>query len=200
MTGWRQRLSWLMLKTRRSWQETALSGVGNLRLGFVRRPALPKPIFIHRERHIMTGIARFNPFRRFMHADPFGREIDDLFRGFFLTPTSPRSTLARQIPIDITEDEKSYRIRAEMPGLNKTDIQLSVSGDRVTISTETKQEMEEKTGEQVVLRECFYDGQYCALTLPQAVDDTTTTAKYADGVLELILPKTGTATRKIAIT
>jgi HSP20 family protein len=148
----------------------------------------------------MADITRFNPFGGLTRLDPFGRDLEDLFKGFFLTPIPFNQAAGSQIPVDITEDDKSYKVRAEIPGFNKEDIQISVNGDQVSISAETKKEKEEKKGDQVVLRECYYGKQYRAFTLAQMVDDTKTTAKYADGVLELVLPKKGAAaTRKIAI-
>lgn len=148
----------------------------------------------------MMDITRFNPFRNLTRLDPFGREMEDMLKGFYLTPFSLNQWNAGQIPIDITEDEKSYKVRAEIPGITKEDIHIAVNGDQVSISAETKKEKEEKKGDQVVLRECYFGRQYRAFTLPQAVDDTKTTAKYADGVLELVLPKKATAAaKKIAI-
>jgi HSP20 family protein len=149
----------------------------------------------------MAEVARFSPFRNLARLDPFGREFDDLFKGFLLTPLPAQQTAAgSRIPIDISEDETSYKVRAEIPGFSKEDIQISVHGDEVSISAETKRDKEEKTGETVVLRECYYGKQYRAFTLAQAVDDAKASAKYADGVLELVLPKKESAvTRKIAI-
>ena len=137
----------------------------------------------------MADITRFNPFRGLARLDPLGREMDDLFKGFFLTPMPFGQVQGGQIPIDVTEDEKSYKVRAEIPGFNKEEIQVSVNGDQVSISAETKKEKEEKKGDQVVLKECYYGRQYRAFTLPQAVDDAEATATYADGVLNLVLPK-----------
>jgi len=148
----------------------------------------------------MADLVRFNPFRGLSRLDPFGREIEDLFKGFFLTPVPFPQMGGSQIPVDVTEDEKSYKVRAEIPGFKREEIDVSVSGDQVTISAETKKEKEEKKGEQVVLRELYYGKQYRSFTLPQAVDDTKTTAKYSDGILELMLPKKGAAaTKKISI-
>ena len=144
----------------------------------------------------MADITRFNPLRGLARFDPFGRDIDDLFKGFFLTPVPFNQMTGGQIPLDITEDDKSYKVRAEIPGFNKEDVHVSVNGDQVSISAETKKEKEEKKGDQVVLRECYYGKQYRAFTLTQAVDDTKTTAKYADGVLELVLPKKAAAAKK----
>jgi HSP20 family protein len=126
--------------------------------------------------------------------------MEDMFKGFFLTPVPFNQLSTGQIPIDVTEDEKNYKVRAELPGFNREEIQVSVDGDQVSISAETKKEKEEKKGDQVVVRECYVGKQYRAFTLPQAVDDSKTSAKYVNGVLELVLPKkAATATKKIAI-
>jgi len=148
----------------------------------------------------MADLARFNPFRGLSRVDPLGREMEDLFKGFFLTPVPLQQMSSGQIPIDVTEDEKTYTVRAEMPGFSREEIEVSVNGDQVSISAQTKKEKEEKKGEQVVLRECYYGKQYRAFTLPQVVDDTKTSAKYTNGVLELVLPKkAAAATKKITI-
>lgn len=148
----------------------------------------------------MADITRFNPFRALTSFEPFGREFDELFKGFLLTPLSSKHLTGGQIPVDVTEDEKAYKVRAELPGFNKDEISVSVNADQVSISAETKKEKEEKKGEEVVFRECYYGKQYRSFTLPQGVDEAGATAKYEDGVLSLMLPKKAlTETKKIAI-
>lgn len=148
----------------------------------------------------MGEIARFNPFRGLARLSPFSREMDEMFKGFFLTPMSFDNTSEVQIPIDIAEDEKSYKVRAEMPGFNKEDINIAVSGDRVSINAEMKKEKEDRKGDKVIHRECFYGRQYRSFTLPQAVDESNTKAKYEDGVLNLELTKKeGANHKRIAI-
>lgn len=148
----------------------------------------------------MTDIARFNPFKGLTRVDPLTRDMDDLFQGFFMKPFSWHPMANHPFPIDVTENDGAYAIRAEIPGFKKEDIQVSVHGDQVIISAEAQKEKEEKEGDQIVLRECTYGRQYRTFTLPQAVDDTKTTAKYEDGVLKLTLPKKAdTALKKIAV-
>lgn len=148
----------------------------------------------------MADIARFTPFRNLSRLDPFGRDLDELFKGSFMTPMPAAALAGAQFPIDITEDDKAYKVHAEIPGFGKEDIHVQVNGDQVTISAETKKENEEKKDDRVVMRECYYGRQYRAFTLPQAVDDAATTAKYADGVLTLVLPKKGAGgAKKIVI-
>ena len=149
----------------------------------------------------MTDIARFNPLKGLNRIDPLARDMDELFQGFFMKPFSwNQMTTPNPFPIDVTENDGAYIVRAEIPGFKKEDIQVSVHGDQVTVSAETQKEKEEKKGDQVILRECTYGRQYRSFTLPQMVDDTKTTAKYENGVLKLTLPKKGDSTmKKIAV-
>lgn len=149
----------------------------------------------------MNDITRFNPLKGLTRIDPLTRDMDDLFQGFFMKPFSwNQMTTSNFFPIDVTENDGAYVVRAEIPGFKKEDIQVSVHGDQVTVSAETQKEKEEKKGDQVILRECSYGRQYRSFTLPQMVDDTKTTAKYENGVLKLTLPKKADgAMKKIAV-
>lgn len=148
----------------------------------------------------MNDLTRFNPLRGLSRFDPFGREFDELFKGFFLTPVPFAQASSGTIPIDVSEDEQSFKIRAEIPGFAKEDIHISVNGDQVAISAETRKENEEKKDDRVVFRECYYGKQYRSFTLAQPVDDAAATAKYEDGVLNIVLPKKASAeTRKITV-
>jgi len=163
----------------------------------------------------MAGLSLYNPFRSLDRLDPFGREMEEMLKGFFLNgrqmtdifkglyePVAPFAQLGTgRFPIDVTEDETTYRVRAELPGFQKDEIKVSVDGNQVSISAETRQDKEQKKGDQVIMQECYCGKQYRAFTLPQAVDDAKTAAKYSDGVLELALPKkAGAASSTIAIT
>ena len=120
----------------------------------------------------------------------FDDAFDDLFRGFFVRPLSfeaPAS--AAPFRVDVSEDEKAYQIRAEIPGVNKDDINITIDGDTVAISAEVKNEKEVKNGERVLRSERHYGKHYRAFTLGQAVDEAGAGAQYANGVLELTLPK-----------
>ena len=136
----------------------------------------------------MANITRYNPF---------DEAFDDLFRGFFVRPLSfeaPAS--AAQFRVDVSEDEKAYQIRADIPGVKKEDINVTIDGDTVAISAEVKNEKEVKNGERVLRSERYYGKLYRAFTLGQAVEETGTSAKYANGVLELTLPKKAAAQAK----
>jgi HSP20 family protein len=85
--------------------------------------------------------------------------------------------------------------------VKKEDIQVSIDGNRVSISAETKTEKEEKKGEKVLRSERYYGNVARSFTLANDVDETKAKAKYTDGVLELTLPKKEGATtvKKLAV-
>ena len=132
---------------------------------------------------------------------PFDEAFDDLFRGFFVRPVSYDAPAgAAQFRVDVSENEKAYTLRAEVPGVKKEDINVTIDGDTVAISAEVKHEKEVKNGDRVLRSERYYGKLYRAFTLGQAVEEAGTSAKYADGVLELTLPKKAAAqAKRIAI-
>ena len=129
----------------------------------------------------MGNITRFSPF---------DEAFDDLFRGFFVRPVSYEHPAGvAQFRVDVSENEKAYTLRAEIPGVRKEDINVSIDGDTVAISAEVKNEKDVKNGERLLRAERSYGKVYRAFTLGQAVEEAATHARYADGVLELTLPK-----------
>ncbi len=129
----------------------------------------------------ICNIARFSPF---------DETFNDLFRGFLVRPVSyDSSTAAAQFRVDVSENDGAYTLRAEIPGVKKEDISVTIDGDTVAISAEVKNEKDVKNGERVLRSERYYGKVYRAFTLGQAVDEAGANAKYANGVLELTLPK-----------
>lgn len=129
----------------------------------------------------MANVTRFTAF---------DDTIDDLFRGFFVRPVSfDGPAAAAQFRVDVTENDNAYRLHAEIPGVKKDDIQITIDGDTVAISAEVKSEKDVKNGGRALRSERYYGKVYRAFTLGQPVDEAGASAKYADGVLELTLPK-----------
>jgi HSP20 family protein len=145
----------------------------------------------------MANISRYDPFN-LVRADPFG-DMDDLFKGFFMRPVFEGQPQI-QIKIDVKEDDNAYTVHADIPGVKKEDIQVSIEGNQVSVSAETKVEKEEKKGEKVLRSERYVGKVARSFTLPHEVDDAQAQAKYSDGVLELTLPKkAATSAKKLAI-
>ena len=126
--------------------------------------------------------------------------FDDLFRGFFMRPVSFEGPQVNQIKLDVGEDEKAYTVHADIPGVKKEDINVTIDGNQVAISAEIKKEKEVTDGKKVIRSERYYGKVSRSFMLAQEVDESTAEAKYIDGVLELHLPKqTVSKTKNLAI-
>ena len=146
----------------------------------------------------MAGITRYDPFN-LSRVDPFS-DIDDLFKGFFVRPVAFEGQPQMQIKMDVKENDGNYTVHADIPGVKKEDIHVTIEGNQVSISAEVKKEKEEKQGEKVLRSERYYGKVARSFTLAQDVDEATAQAKYADGVLELTLPKKAVSSaKKLAI-
>jgi len=144
----------------------------------------------------MNNITRYSPFRRLARFDPLW-DMDDVFDRFMMQPVLRESTeIEPQIKMDVKESNGDYKIKAEIPGVKKDDIHVNIDGNRVSISAEIKKEMEEKEGEKVIRSERSYGMASRSFSLADEVDAGKVQAKYADGVLELTLPKKSGSTRK----
>jgi HSP20 family protein len=132
--------------------------------------------------------------------DPFaGTGIDDLFRGFF-APVRREVDSPVSIKVDVTENDKGYVVHAEIPGVRKEDIHVTIEGNQISIAAEVKRESEKKEGERVLRSERYYGSSYRSFVLPTEIDENTSEAKYDNGVLELKLAKKAAVTgRKLAI-
>lgn len=136
------------------------------------------------------------------HVRPYetSNDLDELFRGFFLRPVRMDQVQAPQMKVDVSENETAYTVRAEIPGVKKEDIEISIDGNQVSISAEVKAEKSAQEGERVLRKECFSGRAYRSFALPQELDDQTAEAKYVDGILSLKLPKKkAVAARKLEI-
>ncbi|HET7867597.1 MAG TPA: Hsp20/alpha crystallin family protein [Burkholderiaceae bacterium] len=129
--------------------------------------------------------------------------LDDLFPDLFRRFTQPMR-LADDAPadirIDVTETDKDYLVRAEVPGARKEDVRVTVNGNYVSITAEVKKEREEKSGNRVLLKETYYGMASRSFSLPQEINNKDVVAKLEDGVLKLTLPKReGAGSRSIAV-
>jgi len=90
--------------------------------------------------------------------------------------------------VDVVESENNYTIKADLPGLKKEELSVSVDGDVLTIKGEKKEESESKE-EGLIRRERSTGSFYRSVLLPNSVDVTQIKASYKNGVLELTAPK-----------
>jgi HSP20 family protein len=146
----------------------------------------------------MAGLTRFDPFTDIARLDPF-RNVEDFFREFSMTPSWRGIEPEPRIRMDLSETDQAYMINADMPGLKKDDIKISIDGNTISIRAEVKEEAETKEGT-TIRKERYYGEQFRSFALPQDVDEAKAEARYQDGVLRLTLPKkTTTGSKQITI-
>ena len=134
-----------------------------------------------------------------------GSLFDDFFKdlapGFYIKPLHgdplPSPT---QIKVDVKETDQGYTVQAEVPGVAKEDIQVSVDGNVVTLSAEVKQSDTQASDEKLLRSERYYGSVSRSFQLPADIDQDTAKAKYDNGVLTLTLPKKKSgASQRLAI-
>ena len=131
--------------------------------------------------------------------DPFNELVDDLFKGFLVRPVAYDGRGGEALPrmkVDVAEQNGAYTVTAELAGVKKEDIQVTIDGSQVTLAAEVKREKEASQDERVLHAERVYGKVSRSFTLPQEVDEAKAEAKFRDGVLELKLPKKAAAQRK----
>lgn len=123
---------------------------------------------------------------------PSLRRMFDFEPSWRLEPTGFGITVPA---VDVTEDEKAYKISAELPGMSEKDIEVAISGDMLTLKGEKRQEREEKEKNRY-LSERSYGAFQRAFTLPDGVERDKISAEFSKGVLTLTLPKTPEAQKQ----
>ena len=105
-----------------------------------------------------------------------------------------------QIKIDVKEDDAAYTVHAEVPGVPKEDINVSIDGNVVSLRAEVRQHDQKKDGEKLLRSERYYGSVARSFQLPVEVDAAQAKARYNNGVLTLTLPKKqGNKTQRLAI-
>ncbi|MHA7598386.1 Hsp20/alpha crystallin family protein [Alicycliphilus sp. T452] len=134
-----------------------------------------------------------------------GSLFDDFFKdfapGFYVRPLHGEGLPApSQIKIDVKEDDAAYTVQAEVPGVPKEDINVSIDGNVVSLRAEVRQHDEKKDGEKVLRSERYFGSVARSFQLPVDVDAAQAKARYDNGVLTLTLPKKqGNKTQRLAI-
>jgi HSP20 family protein len=132
--------------------------------------------------------------------DDMERWFDDVFSRRWLRPWRWEGRLpeafSRSMPkVDVVDRPNEVVVRAEVPGVDKKDIEVSVSGNMLTIRGESRKEVKEEKGD--YFRAELTRGSFSrTLALPAEVDDSKTKASMKDGMLELTLPKVEKAKRR----
>lgn len=135
----------------------------------------------------MALLTRWNPFKQLSRFEPMS-DFDELFRGFGMRQFNWDNETPLDLRMDVAEDDKAYTIKIDVPGVKKEDIEISIDGNRVSISAEVKRESKSEKGKEI------HSERYCgkafrSFTLADTVNEAKAEAKYDNGVLTLSLPK-----------
>ena len=150
----------------------------------------------------MSALTRWEPFTRW---SPL-KELEDMEKRlstiFGRSPMGADGEKKEAISVtewsplvDISEDEKEYVVKAEIPEMKKEDIKINVHDDVLTVSGERKYEKEEK-GKKYHRVERAYGSFRRSFALPENADGSKISAEYKDGVLKVHLPKSEQAKKK----
>ena len=141
------------------------------------------------------------PFKHRRDVPDVFNEMEDMIRkmwyGFPFHSITEDVDAAWTPRLDVSENDKSIEIVADLPGMEKKDINVSLEDDLLTIKGERKQEKEE-SGKHYHSIERRYGAFYRSLRLPVEVQSTKINASFKDGVLKITLPKTKKAKKKVA--
>ncbi len=139
------------------------------------------------------GVHALTPF------EEIDRVVERMFEGFFPRgwmrpmmrwewPAWPSFEEVRIPHVDVIERDAEVVVRAEVPGIDKKDLDVSVANNTVTIKGTTKKESKEEKGD-YHRREISASSFSRTVVLPTAIDGANAKASFRDGVLELTLPK-----------
>jgi len=135
------------------------------------------------------NITRWEPFR----------DVEEMFRQY--SPLFARSlrrsgdNAGEWAPVDISETDKEFVIKAELPEVKKEDVRVTLDDGVLTIAGERRHEKEHKDANEIRV-ESFYGTFSRSFSLPDNVDATGIRAETKDGVLRVRIPKTAPATPK----
>lgn len=136
----------------------------------------------------MNNLVR--PAERARGWDVFG-DFDDLMGGWFRSPAVLRREETAKMPaIDVSENEGAYLVKAELPGVVREDLNVTINDGVLTINAERKEEKKDEKDGRVIRQERYYGKFVRSLRLGSDIDEGRIEAQYENGVLNLSLPKT----------
>lgn len=123
-----------------------------------------------------------------------GSLFDDFFKdfapGFYVRPLHGDGLPSpAQIKVDVQESDSAFTVHAEVPGVAKDDIHVSIDGSIVSLRAEVRQHDQQAEGAKVLRSERYFGAVARSFQLPADVDAAQAKAKYDNGVLTLTLPK-----------
>lgn len=123
--------------------------------------------------------------------DNIMQELTESDQTFFQSDFSPSC--------ELSEDKTNFYVKFDIPGVKKDDVKVQMDGNQVTVSAERRDEKQSED-KKSYYSEISYGSYERSFTLPTSVDEKKIDAKFEDGVLTLVMPKSGrTSAKQIAI-
>ena len=132
-------------------------------------------------------IARFTPLTDVVS---LREAMDRLFEDSFIRPNgwTPSNGQPLAVPVDLWETNDAYHLRADLPGMTADDIEINATADTITIGGELRPSTDVTS--EGWLRQERRSGKFArSFTVPMQIDANKVEAKFTNGVLELVLPK-----------
>lgn len=122
--------------------------------------------------------------------------FDNFFRGFDVAPRGFAAGMAGFSPsVDVKENEKEFIIKAELPGVEEKDIDVTVTNDSITIKGEKKEEKEDKDKNYYYMERSY--GSFCrVIPLEAEIEADKAEARFKNGILDIKIPKNQSAREK----
>jgi len=136
----------------------------------------------------MANIRHYDPF---FSVEPISDMLQGMLRSFRGTAETGFA-----FKVDVSETDGNYTLTAELPGVKKEDIEISVDRGTVMIGAKVEKASEEKEGERVIRRERYSGSMHRAFTLDTNIDESKVDASFENGVLKLVLPKKEASAQK----
>lgn len=134
----------------------------------------------------MNTMIRWNPFGEMAR---MRNEIDRLFEDAFNAPVGKwERNAVWGFPLDVTENDETFTVKAAVPGMNPDDLDITLSDNVLTIKGETSSE-KTREDEKVHLQERRFGSFMRSISLPTPVEPDNVAATYENGVLTLNIPK-----------
>lgn len=136
----------------------------------------------------MARLTQYSPFS----TDPFS----DVFQAFLRPIRQQGDDQSPRMDIDITEAADKYVLKAEVPGIDKKDISVTIDGSTVMIAANKEKSSEVKEGDNVIRQERYWGRVQRSVSLASPIDQAGAKAVCENGVLVLTLPKTAGSQHK----
>jgi HSP20 family protein len=153
------------------------------------------PLHFHKEKNMNVVLHNRNgfpvplAFRSSTFEHPFERLVDSMFEDFVGNAGAGQAAATLTPRINVIESAEAFEVEAEVPGVGREDVRVSVEGKRISFDAEVRRDEQRKEGESLIHAERVVKKFTRSFSLPVEVDDSRAQARLENGILRLTLPK-----------